>query len=184
MADSENALIGRARKGDEKAFAQLVSNYRDRLYSIASSVCSSMPSEAEDVAQETFISAMKHISSFKANAAFSTWLYRIAANNCWQRMRGGKASRMAELPADTSKSHPRQPSAAENAIKDELSRAVNEALSELPAEYRMAVTLCDIEGLPNAEAAGKLGLSLPALKSRLHRGRALMKKQLEHFRRH
>ena len=180
--DNETALISRARGGDEKAFAALVSRYKDRLYAIASSVCASMPSEADDVAQETFISAMKHMSSFRANAAFSTWLYRIAANNCWQRMRGGKNRRGAELPDDKSKGHPTQPSAADSAIKEELSRAVNAALAELQPEYRMAVTLCDIEGLPNAEAAARMKISLAALKSRLHRSRLLMQKQLERFR--
>ncbi|MEI7482529.1 MAG: sigma factor [Elusimicrobiota bacterium] len=96
----ESEIITRARNGDDKAFETLVLKYKDRLYGIASSVCARMPSEAPDVAQETFISALKHINSFKANAAFGTWLYRIAANNCWQRFRKAKTSATSEIPGD------------------------------------------------------------------------------------
>lgn len=178
---TESELIKLAREGDSASFAELVGRYKDRLYSIASSVCANRPSEADDVAQETFISALKHISSFKANAAFSTWLYRIAANNCWQRLRGESRRRGADLPDDSSRAHPAQPSAGDKALKNELSRAVSSALAALPFEYRMAVTLCDIEGLPDSEAAARMKISLPALKSRLHRARLLLKKQLAEF---
>ena len=72
--DTENSLIEKARAGDGRAFEALVFKYKDRLYGIASSVCVRMPSEAHDVAQETLLSALKSINTFKANAAFSTWL--------------------------------------------------------------------------------------------------------------
>ncbi len=178
----ESELITRAGNGDNKAFETLVMKYKDRLYGIASSVCTRMPSEIDDVAQETFVSALKHINTFKANAAFGTWLYRIAANNCWQRFRKAKTAAGSEIPGDTSKSHPSTPSAGESALKNELSLAVSRALLSLPPDYRIAITLCDIEGLSNSEAAGKLKLSLPALKAKLHRARLLLKKQLKDFR--
>ncbi|MFA6584746.1 MAG: sigma-70 family RNA polymerase sigma factor [Elusimicrobiaceae bacterium] len=178
--ENEAALIARARKGDAQAFEALVLRYKDRLYAIASGVCARMPSEAEDVTQETFISAMKNITSFKANAAFGTWLYRIAANNCWQRFRKAKTGPVGEIPDDTSKHHPAG-NANDEVLKRDLSRAVSKALSALPEDYRMAITLCDIEGLPNARAAEKMKISLPALKSKLHRARAVLKKQLKEF---
>jgi len=180
--DKERGLITRAQLGDDKAFETLVLKYKDRLYGIASSVCARMPSEADDVAQETFVAALKHINSFKANAAFGTWLYRIAANNCWQRFRKAKTTASSEIPGDKSAGHPSTPSAGETAIKNELSRAVSKALSALPPDYRIAITLCDIEGLSNAEAAARLKASLPALKAKLHRARLLLKKQLKDFR--
>ncbi|MCX5790850.1 MAG: sigma-70 family RNA polymerase sigma factor [Elusimicrobia bacterium] len=180
--DDESSLIARAQGGDNKAFEALVLKYKDRLYGIASSVCARMPSEAQDVAQETFISALKHIDSFKANAAFGTWLYRIAANNCWQRFRKAKTEAGSEIPGDRSGAHPSTPSAGETAIKNELSRAVSRALVSLPPDYRIAITLCDIEGLSNSEAAGRMKTSLPALKAKLHRARLLLKKQLADFR--
>lgn len=178
----ESEIIKRARNGDDKAFETLVLKYKDRLYDIASSVCARMPSEADDVAQETFVSALKHINSFKANAAFGTWLYRIAANNCWQRFRKAKTTASSEIPGDKSARHPATPSAGENALKNELSRAVSKALVALPPDYRIAITLCDIEGLSNLEAAARLKTSLPALKAKLHRARLLLKKQLIDFR--
>jgi len=125
---------------------------------------------------------MKHIDSFKANSTFGTWLYRIAANNCWQRMRKVKSERLSPLPDENSSDHPSRSCVNENAVKDELSAAVSRALSSLPAPYRLAVTLCDIEGRKNSEAAAMLGLSLPALKARLHRGRLMLQKQLSSFR--
>ncbi len=180
--DKEKTLIARAQGGDNKAFEALVLKYKDRLYGIASSVCARMPSEAQDVAQETFISALKHITSFKANAAFSTWLYRIAANNCWQRFRKVKAEALSEMPAENKKGHPSRSCVNENALKNELSRAVSKAMASLPADYRIAITFSDIEGLSNAEAAGRIKVSVAALKTRLHRARGLLKKQLEQFR--
>ena len=180
--DTENSLIAKARAGDGKAFEALVFKYKDRLYGIASSVCVRMPSEADDVAQETFLSALKNIDSFKANAAFSTWLYRIAANNCWQRFRKVRSEALSEMPDERSKGHPSRSCVNENALKNELSRAVSKALASLPADYRVAVTLCDIEGLSNAEAAGRMKVSVAALKARLHRARLLLKKHLAAFR--
>lgn len=180
--DTEASLIERAKAGDNKAFEALVSRYKDRLYGIASSVCVRMPSEADDVAQETFLSAFKGIKTFKANAAFSTWLYRIAANNCWQRFRKARSEALSPLPDERSKGHPSRSCVNENALKNELSRAVSKALASLPPGYRLAVTLCDIEGLSNLEAAARAGVSLTALKSRLHRGRFLLKEQLAGFR--
>jgi len=180
--DNEKKLIKRAQTGDNGAFEALVLKYKDRLYGIASSVCSRMPSEAQDVAQETFISALTHINSFKGNAAFGTWLYRIAANNCWQRLRKVKSEKRSEMPDEHSKGHPSRSCVNENALKNELSRAVSKALAALPPIYRMAVTLCDIEGLTNAEAAARLKISGPAMKTRLHRARGLLKKQLAAFR--
>lgn len=180
--ETENSLIEKARAGDSRAFEALVFKYKDRLYGIASNVCVRMPSETEDVAQETFLSALKSINTFKANAAFSTWLYRIAANNCWQRFRKVKAEALSEMPDERSKGHPSRSCVNENALKNELSRAVSKALASLPADYRVAVTLCDIEGLSNAEAAARMKVSVAALKARLHRARLLLKKQLQAFR--
>ncbi len=180
--DSERLLIKRAQAGDNEAFEALVLKYKDRLYGIASSVCARMPSETQDVAQETFISALKHINSFQSNATFGTWLYRIAANNCWQRFRKVKTEARSEMPDENSKGHPSRSCVSENALKNDLSRAVSKALASLPADYRLAITLCDIEGLSNAEAAGRIRISVAALKTRLHRARGLLKKQLSEFR--
>jgi len=179
---TERLLISRAQAGDGKAFEDLVLKYKDRLYGIASSVCSRMPSETQDVAQETFISAFKHIDSFKGNSAFGTWLYRIAANNCWQRFRKVKNERLSEMPDENSKGHPSRYCVKESALKNELSRAVSKALAAMPTIYRMAITLCDIEGMTNAEAAARLNITGPAMKTRLHRARGLLKEQLAAFR--
>jgi len=178
----EKELVEKARSGDAKAFEALVLLHKDRLYGIAAAVCAGMPSEAQDVAQESFISAFKNIGSFRANAAFGTWLYRIAANNCWQRFRKAGTEARSEIPGDKSKGHPSRSCVSENALKNELSAAVSAALASLPGDYRMAVMLCDIEGLSNSASASRMEISLPAFKAKLHRARLLLKKQLKDFR--
>lgn len=179
--ETEAQLVARAKDGDEKALSSLVTKYKDRLFGIASGLCVRMPSETEDVAQEALLSALKNIKTFKANAAFSTWLYRIAANNCWQRMRSAKRHPSEELPDENSKNHPSTSCVNENAIKNELSQAVSKALNTLPPQQRMAIMLCDIEDLQLAQAAKQMGITLPALKSRLHRARQALTKQLKDF---
>ncbi|NLH39472.1 MAG: sigma-70 family RNA polymerase sigma factor [Elusimicrobia bacterium] len=178
----EKELIKLAQNGDTKAFETLVMNYKNRLYRIAFSVCSRMPSETQDVAQETLISAFENIGSFKTNSAFGTWLYRIAANKCWQRFRKAKTENRSDMPDETKKGHPSRFCTEENAIKKELSRVVIGALEKLPVNYSMAIVLSDIEGLSDFEAAKKMGLSLGAFKTRLHRARNMLKKQLNDLR--
>ena len=96
-------------------------------------------------------------------------------------MRKVKSERLSPLPDENSSDHPSRSCVNENAVKDELSAAVSRALSSLPAPYRLAVTLCDIEGRKNSEAAAMLGLSLPALKARLHRGRLMSASASAHW---
>lgn len=175
MPQNETELLAQARNGDPAAFEQLAVLYRDRLAGIAASVCATMPSESDDVAQEAMLSAFTHIKAFKANATFGTWLYRIAANKCLDKMRRAKTRATTELTDD----FPSADSAETEAAKLSLSRDVNAALAVLPAPYRLAVTLCDIEGLTAPVAAKQLGITVAALKSRLHRARAILKTQLQ-----
>lgn len=175
MPQNESELIERARRGNQSAFEHLAVLYRDRLAGIAASVCVTMPSESDDVAQEAMLSAFTHIKTFKANATFGTWLYRIAANKCLDKMRRAKTRATTELTDE----FPSPDTAETEAAKLSLSREVNAALGVLPAPYRLAVTLCDIEGLTAATAAKQLGITVAALKSRLHRARAILKTQLQ-----
>ncbi|MEF3279852.1 MAG: RNA polymerase sigma factor [Elusimicrobiota bacterium] len=178
----EKELIKLSQAGDKNAFEVLVLRYKDRLYNIASSVCLKIPSEAQDVVQETFISAMKNITSFKYNSTFGTWLYRIAVNNCWQKFRKLKNEiRLVTEENNIKKEHINHSCVTENIIKAELSKAVISALTKLPSNYRIAIMLSDIEGLSDAESADKLKISIGALKSRLHRARKMLKEQLKNF---
>lgn len=178
---NEKELIRRAQAGDQKAFELLIKRHKDRIYSIASAICSKLPSEAEDVAQETLISAMKNINTFKGNSTFATWLYKIATNNCWQKFRKLNLQNFEEIPDEKNKNHPSRHCVIENALKNELSNAVYKALDILPLNYKMAVVLIDIEGLSYKDAAEKMKISIPALKTRLHRARKILKENLKDF---
>ncbi|GAB4028424.1 MAG: sigma-70 family RNA polymerase sigma factor [Elusimicrobiota bacterium] len=169
MQEDEKELIERAKGGDIKSFEDLISRYKDKIYNIAGYVCLGAPSETDDVYQETFLTAFKKISSFKGNSNLGTWLYRIAANNCWMRFRKKKKENLVSLDEAVGLA-----SHKEN-IKNELSHDVLKALSELSVEYRLAVTLVDIEGMSMEEAAKVLKISVPALKSRLFRARNILK---------
>ena len=146
-----------------------------------------MPSDAEDVYQETFLSAFKNIKGFKNRSNLGTWLYRIAANLCWVRFRKKKRDPVVSvLDRNRTDENGIQwefkdwfPNPEEISRKKELQEAVAKALSELPSDYRLVLTLRDIEGLSAEETAKILKLSIPAVKSRLHRGRILLRERLE-----
>jgi RNA polymerase sigma-70 factor (ECF subfamily) len=184
---TESELIEKSKAGDVEAFSQLIRNYENKIFSLAHHVCAGMPSDAEDVYQETFLSAFKNIKGFKNRSNLGTWLYRIAANLCWVRFRKKKRDPvMSILDRNRTDENGIQwefkdwfPNPEEISRKKELQEAVAKALSELPSDYRLVLTLRDIEGLSAEETAKILKLSIPAVKSRLHRGRIYLRERFE-----
>lgn len=184
----ERALIEKSRQGDAEAFGRLVRKYEDRIYRLAKSVCVALPAEADDVYQDTFVTAFKKLPGFRGDADLGTWLYRIAANLCFMRHRKKKSEPFVPLldkPHDHDEAAGRhefrdwEPTPEEIAGKRELSEHVARALGELPMEYRLVLTLRDVEGLSNEKTAEILGLSVAAVKSRLHRGRLFLRDRFE-----
>ncbi|HBA60682.1 MAG TPA: hypothetical protein DCZ92_07660 [Elusimicrobia bacterium] len=173
MDEKDTELIEKAKAGDTASFELLVKKYQEKIYGLAHYVCAGLRSEADDVYQETFISAFKNISKFKGNAAFGTWLYRIAANNCWMKFRKKKAEKLVsieDLRELGDMAHP------DEFAKKELSDSVAKALSKLSVDFRLAITLADLQGLSMEEAAKVLKITVPAFKTRLFRARAALKK--------
>jgi len=176
MDKNDAELIEKAKAGDTASFESLVKKYQDKIYGLANYVCLGLKSEADDVYQETFISAFKNINKFKGKSGFGTWLYRIAANNCWMKFRKRKSEKlvsMEDLAELKDLAHP------DDTIKKDLSEAVAKGLSKLSVDYRLAVTLADIQGLSMEEAAKVLKITVPAFKTRLFRARRMLKKELE-----
>ncbi|MFA6092572.1 MAG: sigma-70 family RNA polymerase sigma factor [Elusimicrobiota bacterium] len=176
----EEELIEASKRGDSEAFGRLVRKYEDRIFRLARSVCAAAPSEADDVHQETFLTAFKKIGDFRGEAGLGTWLQRIAANLCWMRLRDKKRAKLVPLPGGEDGEGggdlpDLSPLPEEAARKTQLREAVIKALSELPEDYRLVVTLRDVEGLCAEETAKALDLSVAAVKSRLHRGRSLLR---------
>ncbi len=164
-----------------EAFERLVDEYADRVYGIALRITGSA-SDAEDVLQDTFLEAFEHWTSFRGEASRTTWLYRIAVNAALLRVRarrpttpleetGYDAPRVVDWSTDLS----RRVEAGE--LRQELERG----LSRLPNDLRVVVILRDVDGLSTAEAAVVLGLSEAAVKSRLHRGRVLLRQFLARY---
>jgi RNA polymerase sigma-70 factor (ECF subfamily) len=183
----ESELIEKSKAGDVEAFSQLIRNYENKIFSLAHHVCAGMPSDAEDVYQETFLSAFKNIKGFKNRSNLGTWLYRIAANLCWLRFRKKKRE---PIVSSLDRRKPEEeggqwefkdwvPNPEEISRKKELQEAVAKALSGLSTDYRLVLTLRDIEGLSAEETAKILKLSIPAVKSRLHRGRMFLRERFE-----
>jgi RNA polymerase sigma-70 factor (ECF subfamily) len=183
-ASSEPELIRRARAGDQDAFAELVMTHAERVYG-ALRRFGLDPGEADEVEQEVFVRAWRGLPRFEERSRFSTWLYRIAFNEAQRRL-SRRPPRPAEREPDR---EDRVGSLAESpqlgpdaqTLDRELEQTLERALERLPAEWRAAVVLRDIEGLSTHDAAEIAGVGEPAFKSRLHRGRMQLRALLEPY---
>lgn len=174
----DHELVALARNGNTDAFEQLVRHHAPRLYRMLVRMLGDATA-AEDVAQECFVRAWRALPSFRGEAKFSTWLYRIAVNEGNRLL--ARESRREVVPYDdvlleVSDLGSQTPELAEAA---ELRGQLERFIAELPAHYRVAVVLRDIEGFSNEEAAELLELDLRNFKSRLHRGRMALRRRLE-----
>jgi RNA polymerase sigma-70 factor, ECF subfamily len=184
VPSSEHELIRRAQAGDQDAFAELVAIHADRVYR-ALRRFGLDPGEADEVVQEVFLRAWRGLARFEERARFSTWLYRIAFNEA-QRQLSRRVPPRAEPDPDRddpivslAESPHLGPEA--RALDHEFEQRLDQALTQLPAEWRAAVVLRDIEGLSTQEAAGIVGVRQAAFKSRLHRGRRQLRALLEPY---
>ena len=180
----EHELIQRARAGDEDAFARLVLAHADRVYG-ALRRFGLNAAAADEVTQEVFLRAWRGLDRFEERAQLSTWLYRIAFNEAQRRLSRRELPRV-EPPLegeDPASSIPEEthlgPEA--RALGHEFEAVLERALAELPADWRAAVVLRDIEGLSTDQAAAVVGVRPAAFKSRLHRGRMQLRVLLEPY---
>src|SRR5690554_3103432 len=176
-ADSD--IVQRTLKGDAAAFDQIVREYRETVFRVAMRIVKN-EEEAQDVTQDAFMNAYRKLDSFKGDAALSSWIYRIAVNTALMRLR--KKKRRAEvsmegLPisdemdfvwTDLSAHNVRGDEAAEN---KELRGKIAAAVEELEPKYKDVFVAKELDGLSLQEIADEMDLSVPAVKSRLHRDR-------------
>jgi len=181
---SERELIRRARAGDQDAFAELVMIHGDRIYG-ALRRFGLDASEADEVAQEVFVRAWRGLPRFQERAQLSTWLYRIAFNEAQRRLSRRPRARAEPAPDqdDPLATLPESPGLGPEAqtLDREFERTLEMALEQLPADWRAAVVLRDIQGLSTREAAEIVGVREAAFKSRLHRGRMQLRTLLEPY---
>ena len=187
----DRALLSRAQAGDISAFEELVGRHQDRVYGLALRMTRSEPDAAE-IAQDTFLSAYQHLPEFRGEAAFGSWVHRIAANNALMRLRHQRVrdlvveepvepeftdrGSLAEYPeTDWSRR------ADDKVLDDELRRAIQLATDGLAEGYREVFLLKDVEGMSYEEISEMLGISVPAVKSRLHRARLALRQAIDDF---
>ena len=186
--DPDATLVTRLRRADTGAAEALVSAYGDRVYRLAIRITGNA-SDAEEVAQDALWTASRRIDTFRGAAAFGSWVYRITANAAYQKLRGRKRQRHEVSWEDLGPSFDDKGRHAavvvdwsrrlkDPAIEAELQGVLSRAIDELPADYRTAILLHDVEGLSNSEIAEILQIKLAAIKSRVHRARLFLRTRL------
>ncbi|OJH42627.1 RNA polymerase sigma factor [Cystobacter ferrugineus] len=191
VKEEDRQLVERAQAGDISAFEALVDAHRDKVYGLALRMTRS-EADAAEISQDTFLSAYQHLREFRGDAAFSSWVHRIAANNALMRLRHRKVVQAAEGelqgPEFTERGSLTEYPArdwsrdAEGRILDaELGHAIQQAADHLPEGYREVFLLKDVDGLSYEQIAEVTGDSIPAIKSRLHRARLALRDAIDRF---
>ena len=184
-AFDESALVARAQGGDQAAFTTLVDHYQRKIYRIGKNITQNNE-DAEDVLQETFLKAYEHLGGFQGNSKFYTWIVRIAVNEALMKLRKRKGDRFVSLdePIETGEEEVKREVAVwddnpeQRYSREEMQRILDEAVDDLKPDFRTVFVLRDIEELSTEETADALGISVPAVKSRLLRARLALREKL------
>lgn len=191
MSLRERLLIRKLRDRDEKAFREIVELYRNRVYNLTFRMMGNAE-EAEDVAQEVFITVFKSIDSFRGDSKFSTWLYRVAANHCKNRIKylARRHDRdQAEFDETVDRERASGALTAPNASPRpdrqleavELEQVMQKAIASLEEDHRLLIILRDIDELAYEEICEITGLAEGTVKSRLHRARMALRKKMQNY---
>jgi RNA polymerase sigma-70 factor, ECF subfamily len=190
----DRQLIARLQAGDESAVQELAERYTPRIYQLALRQMKNRE-DAEEVTQDVLMKVYRKVGAFRGDSAFSSWIYRITFNTAMSRLRSGRLARAADKERERFESAaiaedqvraPRQPAdwsqmPDEELLRGQLRHAVALAIADLPEIYRAPVVLRDIQGLSTEEASSRLHLKDQTLKSRLHRGRLMLRERLRAF---
>jgi RNA polymerase sigma-70 factor (ECF subfamily) len=189
-AEDDNRYIELSKSGDKRAFEELVYRYQDMVFNLCVRMLGGNRADGEDAAQETFVKAYEAMQGFKGEAAFSTWLYRIAVNTCrnlsssfWTRLT--RSAVRLDKPVDDEDGGTREREIPSNGLTPEQvlyrrrnARNVRDAIARLPEKHREIIVLADIQELSNEEIREITGLNEGTIKSRLNRGREALKRLL------
>jgi RNA polymerase sigma-70 factor (ECF subfamily) len=181
----EAALVAKAKAGDAQAFTDLVNQYERKIYRLAKHITQN-DEDAEDVLQETFLKAYEHLDNFQGNSKFYTWIVRIAVNESLMKLRKRKGDRTVPLdePVDTGEEMVTREIAVwddnpeQRYSREEIQEILDKAVEGLKPDFRTVFILRDIEELSTEETAESLGISIPAVKSRLLRARLALREKL------
>jgi RNA polymerase sigma-70 factor (ECF subfamily) len=188
MSVSERLLIARLKERDEQAFNEVVNAHGDKVFSLVYRMIGNR-AEAEDLAQEVFVTVFKTVDTFRSESKFSTWLLRIAANHCKNRIkylsrRRTEGTALDDMPEDKIADAGRAPMQSHIEPPDvmleaaELERLMQQAIETLDEEHRLLIVLRDVEELSYEEIGEVTALPEGTIKSRLHRARMTIKEYL------
>ena len=181
----ESELVSRAQAGEDEAFAELVSRYQNKIYRLAKNITQNKE-DAEDVLQEAFLKAYSHLGGFQRNSRFYTWIVRIAVNEALMKLRKRRSDRTVPLdePVETGEEAVTREIAVwednpeQRYSREEMQGILDDAVEDLKPDFRTVFVLRDIEELSTEETAEALGISIPAVKSRLLRARLALRESL------
>lgn len=187
---SDTILIEKFSKGCEASFEELVRRYETKVHNLAMRLTRNLE-DAEEVLQDVFVTVYRKVGGFEGKAKFSSWLYRITVNAAFMKLRKRKQDHNVSLEDVIPAIHA-QVARGEHqtvftlpcdtlAMNKELKEALEGAIAKLPGEYQAVFVLRDVDGLSNKEVGDILDLSIPAVKSRLHRSRLMLRKRLRKF---
>ena len=186
----DGELLAGLRAGSSSAVDELLRLYQGKIFNLAMSILKN-ESDAEEAAQDVFMTVIRKVGTFQGNSAFYSWIYRICVNTCLMRLRGKRRTQRISIeefmPVFTDEGMYASPmvdwskEVERDALNEELGGMIRKYTEELSENYRVVFVLSDVEGLSNEETAKILGLTVPAIKSRLHRARLYLRERLSRY---
>jgi RNA polymerase sigma-70 factor (ECF subfamily) len=188
----DHHLISEFKEGSMEAMERIVERYENQIFTFGLKMCGHLQ-DAEDITQETFLSAFRYLDRFREETKLKNWLFKIAARACFKKRRKKKCEPDQEIPLDafvyqdgsngTYEIPDWSDDPADNVLRAELKQVIDTAIQSLPPRYRFVYNLRDIEGFNTEETSKILGISSQSVKTRLHRARLFLRKEIsKHYR--
>lgn len=184
---TDQELIADFQKGEQRSFEELISRYSNKVFSLASRLTRNAE-DAEEVLQDVFVTVHRKIGGFEGKSSFSSWLYRVTVNAAFMKLRKRKQDQTVSLEEIIQQSQvvqslksPERAYVDALSIRNEMLEALEVAIRKLPDDYRPVFILRDVDGLTSREVSRILDLTVPAVKSRLHRSRLMLRRRLSKF---
>lgn len=181
---SDTTLIVKIKRGDLAAYDEIIARYSQKVHNLAVRISRS-EEDAQEIVQDVFITVFFKINKFEGKSAFSSWLYRVTANTALMKLRKNKQQAASSLEEAVESgivpSLASNEDTSEGRERSEIQTQLSRALATIPEEYQSVFVLRDVDKLSNEEVSEILGVSVPAIKSRLHRARLMLRKRLADF---